>query len=225
MVAYLEKYNRDYGAELEFEILKSEIEVQTSLEKLGLLEQRFFKIRDLVGTPKLREGGSGFKALVKIIVSQQLSVSAADAIWLRITETMKVEPNVISEACDFKLKSLGLSRPKIKYLKLLASENLDFDALSKLGNQDLLSELIKIKGVGLWTAQIYAMFGLRRADIFPIGDLALQEAIRLLYELEKRPIERRMIEISDQWKPYRSVAALILWDYYNYCKGRKGIST
>lgn len=105
----------------------------------------------------------------------------------------------------------------------MAQEAIDFDGLRDLATPDVVKTLTKVTGVGVWTAEIYAMFSLGRADVFAPGDLALQEAARVLFDLEKRPSERELKRIAEDWSPWRSVAARILWAYYHVAKDREGI--
>ena len=123
------------------------------------------------------------------------------------------------------LRACGRSRPKIRYAKGLAQSGLDFNALRTMPNEAVIAELTALKGIGKWTAEIYAMASLGRADVFAAGDLALQESARILFRLEARPSERVLAEMVVNWSPWRSVAARLLWAYYRVAKDREGIST
>ena len=126
-------------------------------------------------------------------------------------------------ASDDDLRTLGLSRQKVKYARALSKADVDFAALRDMPHQDVVKTLTAISGIGIWTAEIYAMFSLARADVFAPGDLALQEAVRMLFDLEERPKERALRDMALAWSPWRSVAARVLWAYYAYQKNREGI--
>ena len=121
------------------------------------------------------------------------------------------------------MRGAGLSRPKVRYIKDLAQSGLDYAALRDMPTQDIIPQLIEIKGIGRWTAEIYAMFSLGRADVFAAGDLALQEAARILFELDARPTEKALNAMAQAWSPWRAVAARLLFAYYRVAKNREGI--
>ena len=170
---------------------------------------------------RLREGG--FHQLLSAIVSQQLSVSAAAAIWARVEKAGVTTPTAIQNCNDEDLRALGLSRQKIGYARALANAGIDFEALHEKPLDDVIAELTTVSGIGVWTAEIYAMFSLHRADVFAHADLALQEAARLLFDLDKRPTPKVMRDMADQWRPWRSVAARLLWAYYKHINEREGV--
>ena len=163
-----------------------------------------------------------FFSLCKSIVGQQISVQAANSVWRKLEKkAKKIVPKNISKLNNRQLSSCGLSRQKISYLKSLAGSELDFHELEEMENEEVINVLTNIKGIGLWTAEIYCIFSLRRIDIFPAGDLALQEATRQLLVMESRPSEKEMREIAKSWMPYRSVCAIILWHLYRNFKSRE----
>ncbi|MGD2002129.1 MAG: DNA-3-methyladenine glycosylase 2 family protein [Paracoccaceae bacterium] len=170
---------------------------------------------------RLREGG--FHQLLSAIVSQQLSVSAAAAIWARVEKAGVTTPTAIQNCNDEDMRALGLSRQKIGYARALANAGIDFEALHEKPLDDVIAELTTVSGIGVWTAEIYAMFSLHRADVFAHADLALQEAARHLFDLDKRPTPKVMREMADQWRPWRSVAARLLWAYYKHINEREGV--
>ncbi|HAY91289.1 MAG: DNA-3-methyladenine glycosylase 2 family protein [Rhodobacteraceae bacterium] len=170
---------------------------------------------------RLREGG--FHQLLSAIVSQQLSVSAAAAIWARVEKAGVTTPTAIQNCNDEDMRALGLSRQKIGYARALANAGIDFEALHEKPLDDVIAELTAVSGIGVWTAEIYAMFSLHRADVFAHADLALQEAARHLFDLDKRPTPKVMREMADQWRPWRSVAARLLWAYYKHINEREGV--
>ena len=176
-----------------------------------------------VNSIPLRLRNPGFANLVSAIVSQQISVAAADAILRRMGPELLGSENKIINCNDEQLKQMGLSRQKISYVRSLAEARIDYNAFERMGSAEIVEKLTEVKGIGRWTAEIYLMFSLGRADIFAAGDLALQEGCRILYELPDRPNEKVMREIASNWKPWRAVAARGLWAFYSYHKNREGI--
>lgn len=171
----------------------------------------------------LRRKPDGFAELLSAIVSQQVSVASANAIWGRLVEAGMVTPDAVAKASEDDLKALGLSRQKVRYAHALAVAGIDFDALRIRSTDEVIATLTAVSGVGVWTAEIYAMFALGRADVFAPGDLALQEAAKLIFDLDERPTERVLRGMSIDWSPWRSVAARIMWAYYKQSKQREGI--
>lgn len=171
----------------------------------------------------LRLRGDGFAALVSAIVSQQVSVASAAAIWRRVEAAGLVTPEAVRAASDETLRGCGLSRPKMRYLRALAAAPIDYAALRHAPLETVVSRLTEVPGIGRWSAEIYAMFSLGRADVFPAGDLALQEGARMLYRLEARPSEAALRSRAEAWAPWRSVAARLLWAYFKREKQREGI--
>lgn len=176
------------------------------------------------GPLPLRRRPDGFAQLLGAIVSQQVSVASANAIRTRMKSAGLTGPRKIMRAADADLRAAGLSRQKIRYARALAAARLDFRALREAPDAEVVATLTKVPGIGAWTAEIYAMFSLGRADVFAPGDLALQEAARLLYDLPERPREREFRKMAKDWSPWRSVAARVLWAYYRVAKDREGIA-
>ena len=129
----------------------------------------------------------------------------------------------IENAQDDHLRGCGLSRQKIRYARALCAANVDYAALRNASTDEVVKTLVEISGIGVWTAEIYAMFCLGRADVFAPGDLALKEAVKILFELEKRPTEKQLRIMAEKWSPWRAVAARLLWAYYKNVKFREGI--
>ena len=204
-------------------LIESDQIVVQAIDALILHEPRFANVIELTGVPKLRLRPDGFETLLQAIVSQQVSVAAANAIWSRLELNNFVDPNQILQTNEDQLKAVGLSRQKIRYAKALAAANLDYKELRQKSDDEVIRILTEIPGIGVWTAEIYAMFSLKRADIFAAGDLALKESARLLFSLEERPTEGELRSQSQKWSPWRSVAALLLWDYYGFIKNREGV--
>ena len=135
-----------------------------------------------------------------------------------------VTPEAVASVSHDDLRALGLSRQKATYALALAEAGIDFEALREMPTQAVIERLVAVKGIGVWTAEIYAMFSLGRADVFAPGDLALQEGARVLFDLPERPREKALREMARDWAPWRSVAARALWAYYHVEKNREGIA-
>lgn len=174
------------------------------------------------GPLPLRLRPDGFAQLLSAIVSQQVSVASARAIWGRLEAAGMTTPEKVSRAGEEGLRALGLSRQKIRYAQALAAADIDYAALRRLPDREVVTTLVAVPGIGAWTAEIYAMFSLGRPDVFAPGDLALQEAARDLYALEARPSEKHLREMARNWSPWRSVAARLLFAYYRVIKQREG---
>lgn len=166
----------------------------------------------------------GYAGLVKIVVGQQVSTAAAASIWQRFEAGVggEVLPHRVIEFDEEGLKAFGLSRPKARYAREIASAHLtgvvDFDALHQLTDDEAIAQLTSIKGVGRWTAETYLMFCNARLDVFPGGDVALQEAMRWADRAEVRPTEKEAYVRAEAWRPYRGVAAHLLWRCYGGVK-------
>ena len=184
---------------------------------------------ELGGPPPLRRREPGFAGLAAIIVSQQVSVASANAIFGRLeTAISPLEAAPLLDASDEALKLCGLSTPKIKALRALAravaQEDLDLVGLGALDAAEAHDALVKVSGIGPWTADIFLLFCLGHPDAFPVGDLALQEATRLALGLKKRPDPKRLEKLAERWRPFRGVAARMLWAYYRVAKARSGMA-
>ncbi|MFC0813460.1 DNA-3-methyladenine glycosylase family protein [Paracoccus panacisoli] len=175
-----------------------------------------------LGPLPLRRRADGFPALLDAVVSQQLSVASARAISGRLAAAGLDAPAPILAAGDDALRACGLSAQKIRYLRGIAAAGIDYAALARAPDEAVIETLVALPGIGRWTAEIYLMFALGRADAFAPDDLALQEAARLLYGLPERPRGRALAALAEPWRPWRSVAARGLWAYYRLAKGREG---
>ncbi|MDM7930978.1 DNA-3-methyladenine glycosylase 2 family protein [Tabrizicola sp.] len=191
---------------------------------LAKCEPAFARALPLVGDLPLRREPDGFAALLRAIVGQQVSVASARAIWARLEAVGLTEASVMAYASDDDLRAAGLSRQKARYGRALAGAGIDFHALRQMPDAEVVARLIAVPGIGVWTAEIYAMFALGRADVFAPGDLALQEATRMLFGLETRPSDKVLRVMAEAWSPWRSVAARLLWAYYRVAKERDGIA-
>jgi DNA-3-methyladenine glycosylase II len=187
-------------------------------------EPRFVSAYAATGQLPLRNNPDGFGSLLNAIVSQQLSVASAAAIWKRLQLADLVDAQSIVTADDGMLRSAGLSRQKIRYARALADSGIDFVGLRECDDEQVVAQLTGVSGIGVWTAQIYALFSLSRADIFAAGDLALQQSARSLFALSERPSDAALRAMAEAWSPWRSVAARLLWSYYHVIKDREGIA-
>lgn len=159
-----------------------------------------------------------FEALCMSIASQQLSTKAADTIFRRFCDLFpdrKPVPERVMTLADDEIRAVGFSRPKVTYIKDLASHvtdgRLDLKGLKKHPDDEVMRQLVAVKGIGRWTAEIFLMFRLGRPDIFPADDLGLMNAVQRTYGMRKRPDAKRLRKMCETWKPYRSVAAWYLW--------------
>ncbi len=189
---------------------------------LADLDPRFARALQEVGPLPLRRRPEGFGELLAAIVGQQVSLASASAILARLEAAGWTDPERALMASEDDLRACGLSKQKIRYTQALAHARLDYAALRDLSDAQVVARLTEISGIGRWTAEIYTMFSLGRADIFAANDLALQEAARLLFDLPVRPKEREMRAIAQAWSPWQAVAARILWAYYRVAKNREG---
>lgn len=189
---------------------------------LALAEPRFAPALALGPLP-LRRWPEGFGALLDAIIGQQVSIASAAAIRGRMAAAGYLVEEAVALASEDELRAAGLSRQKARYASALAQARLDYAGLAGLPDAEVVARLVALPGIGRWTAEIYAMFSLGRADVFAPGDLALQEAARLLFGLETRPTEKELRAMSEAWSPWRSIAARALWAYYRAAKGREGI--
>jgi len=189
---------------------------------LAARDARLAAALTLTGPLPLRRRPDGFAALLDAIVSQQVSVASASAIWARLEGAGLTQPDRWLAASDEELRGCGLSRQKMRYGRALAEADLDYGALRRAPTDEVLATLVALPGIGRWTAEIYAMFSLGRADVFAPGDLALQEAARVLYDMPDRPSEKALRAMAEAWSPWRGVAARLLWAYYRVAKQREG---
>ena len=171
------------------------------------------------GTPPLRDFSADFSGLAKIVTGQQLSTASASAIWNRVSAAIDpFHATSLRAISDGKLAALGLSGAKIRTLKAIATaildDGLDIPALSKAPDSVVIDQLTALHGIGPWTADIYLLFALRRTDAFAPGDLALQLAVQRVFKLKNRPLPAELEKIAERWRPWRAVAARLLWADY-----------
>lgn len=171
------------------------------------------------GAPPLWEREEGFKTLIKIILEQQVSLASAKSAYEKLLKyTVLLTPDNFLKLSDEELKSAGFSRQKALYGRNLAGAIIDgslvLTKLPDLDDAEVKEHLMKIKGVGSWTSDIYLLMALGRPDVWPSGDLALASAIQKLKGMVSRPSNEELNAISLEWRPWRAVAARILWHYY-----------
>ena len=204
------------------ERIDTEAQLAQAARHLVALEPRFAPVLE-AGPLPLRRRSDGFEALLSAIVSQQVSVASAAAIWARVEAAGLARASAMAWATDEDLRAVGLSRPKQRYARALAQADLDYGRLREASSDEVIATLVALPGVGLWTAEIYAKFALGHADVFAAGDLALQEAARGMFDLPARPSEKELRAMAQAWSPVRAVAARALWVYYRLEKDREGI--
>jgi DNA-3-methyladenine glycosylase II len=205
--------------------IRTETDLDTGLAALAQADPRFVGLMATAGRPPLRRRPDGFAGLAATIIAQQLSTASANAIWGRLAAAFDpFEPAAIMRARTARLARIGLSSPKIRALKEIARAvvrgELALTTLSELSAEDAHAALTAIHGIGPWTADIYLLSCLGHADAWPAGDLALQEAARLGFGLSARPAAKDMVRLAEPWRPWRAVAARVLWTYYRAVKGR-----
>ena len=188
-------------------------------DELASKDKELKAVIALHGYPPMWTRPNTFETLVHVILEQQVSLASALAALKKLQERMgSITPSAILELDGAELRACYVSRQKAKYLRELASalqnKTLQLHALEKLSNGEIRSALVQIKGIGNWTIDVYLMFVLQRADIFPIGDLAAVNALKRLKQLPKDTSREMLLQITQQWKPYRTVAAFLLWHFY-----------
>lgn len=175
------------------------------------------KIISRVGDFKLKKRKHHFAVLVESIISQQLATSAAEAIFSRFKALYSDFPTStdILSTRKTKLRSVGLSSMKIDYLKDLSKYveegTLEIKKLPKMSDEDVITQLTQVKGIGRWTAEMFLIFSLGRMDVFPVGDLGLRKGVQMAFSLKELPKPKETEKFGDRWRPYRSVATWYLW--------------
>ena len=205
-------------------IIETETDVAEGMAWLAAQCPRMAAAHVETGMLPLRRRPDGFAQLLSAIVSQQVSVASARAIWGRLEAAGATSPEAVLALDEEALRALGLSRQKARYARALADARIDYEALRTASDSEIIRTLTAVSGIGIWTAEIYAMFSLGRADVFASGDLALQEGTRILFGLPERPKEKALRQMAEAWSPWRSVAARTLWAYYHVVKSREGIA-
>ena len=210
-------------------IIETDADVQAGIRALRRKCPIVRRMHDAAGDPPLRRREAGLEGLARIIVGQQVSVASAEAIWQRTRAAVEpFDAPTLLVTSEETLKAAGLSRPKIRTLNAMAREisdtGLDLCALGHLDDAGVHETLRRIPGIGPWTADVFVLFCLGRADGFAPGDLALQVAAQLAMDLEERPSSDELAEIAERWRPWRGVAARLLWAFYRVAKdARSGV--
>lgn len=194
-------------------------QLREHLDVLAARDPRFAAALDLAGYPEPRTRGRGYVTLLRTIVGQQISFKAADAVWAKVAGVVgEIEnPEAMAGQSDETLRGAGLSRQKISYARSLAdlcvSGTLDFDALPE-DDEEAIALLTQVKGIGRWSAEVYLLFAEGRPDIWPAGDLAVQESVRRIMGHDERPAEKATRDLGENWRPYRGAAAIFAWHHY-----------
>ena len=191
-------------------------------EAAGWLARRdpdLARIRRRHGPPPMWGRPSGFGTLARIILEQQVSLASAASTFRRLEAGLgRVAPATLAAAGEARIRALGVTRQKTAYLVLLAraveSGALDLAAIGRLPDEEARSVLLRLKGIGPWSADIYLLMALRRPDVWPAGDLALATAARAVKGLRRRPSPEALSRLAEPWRPFRSVAARMLWQHY-----------
>jgi len=204
----------------------NEQEYRQAIKQLCAGDADLKQIVDEFGIPEMRVRKPGFSTLVYIILEQQVSLSSAWAVYDRLQKIWNpADTQTFLKIDDQALRDIGFSRQKIQYTKIAAkailADEIDLEKCSGMSDELVRDSLMKLKGIGRWTADIYLMMALHRPDIWPGRDLAIIKAMQAIKGFDSIPTEIEMKQISDPWKPFRSAAAMILWHYYLSKKGMK----
>jgi DNA-3-methyladenine glycosylase II len=198
----------------------AESALRTGLDAIATREPGFARALKVAGYPEPRLRATGYATLLRTIVGQQVSVAAAASVWAKLEALLGEDtPAEALLAADFDaLRACGLSRQKQGYARslceLVTSGVLDLEHLP-VDDEEAIAELVRIKGIGRWSAEIYLLFAEGRPDIWPAGDLAVQAGLHKLLGLDERPSEKRTRELAEGWRPHRGAAAIFTWHCYN----------
>ena len=202
--------------------LKWNSKMLTAFYEIKKIDDNFKKIFDEFGLPENRAIEKNFESFVKIIIGQQISTNVAKKIYEKLAKNNMLSEQVLSKSNLKELKKFGLSTQKSFYIKNLAilslNKQLDISFLDKLSSEEVTDVLLPIKGIGQWTINNFKIFALQDVNAWPSADLALQEAVKKLLNLIKRPNQIEMDNLGQNWEPYRGAAALFLWHFYNKIK-------
>jgi DNA-3-methyladenine glycosylase II len=191
---------------------------RNGVQELARRDADMARLFDAADLPGLRSRASGYATMIKIISGQQVSTAAARAINGRMDAVADpMTPEIFASLGDADLRAIGFSRQKMSYGRGIAEAVLagefSFRRVARLGDEAAIAEMIKLRGVGRWTAEVYLLFALRRADIWPVDDLGIVIGMQGLKGLKERPGKAAMIDYGEAWQPLRSVAARMLWHY------------
>lgn len=198
-------------------------ELEEHIIALTDIEPRFVSVYKQVGVPSLRHNAGGFKQLMRAMVGQQLSVAAAASIWQRLDDADLTNPQAINGATDENLRAQGLSKQKIRYTRSLVEHDIDFAALETMMDEDVTKILTAVTGIGRWTAEMYLLFSLKRADVLAVDDLAIKVAAMDLLGLVERPTPKQLKSLTEGWSPYLSTASLLLWSHYGLLRKKTAV--
>lgn len=206
-------------------IINNKADIAEGVKALRAACEHMAGVYDVTGPPPLRRRAEGFEGLARIITGQQLSVASASAIWGRVERAVRpMDPETYLRKRSTTLRKCGLSASKISTIKTIAaaiaSDALDLNALALADEGAIKEQLTALKGIGPWTADIYIMFCMGRADGWAPGDLALRYAVKDATGADELPSFVEMEEIAESWRPWRSVAARMLWAYYAACRAK-----
>ena len=194
-------------------------DLRASLEELARRDSMIAAAISASGFPEPRFNDPGYVTLLRTIIGQQVSLPSARAIWAKLEAALGNvhDPRVMTGASDETLKGAGLSRQKMGYARSLADEivsgRLELDSLAQ-EDEGAIAELVRIKGIGRWSAEIYLLFAEGRQDIWPAGDLAVQIAMGRILGLPEKPSERQLRELAEPWSPHRGALAIFAWHLY-----------
>ncbi len=199
---------------------------ETDIQILIKTDKTIADIYDRYKAPPGWSRPPGFVTLSKLILEQQVSLASANAHFLKLNSYIKeFTPNEILKLTDEEMRNCQVSRQKSKYLRALSTaiinDDIDLEKLSNLNEVEIRQQLIKIKGIGNWTTDVYLMFGLQSKDIFPIGDIAV---VNTMKELTGAKTKEEIIFVAERWKPLRSLATYFLWHYYLQKRNRQNVS-
>jgi DNA-3-methyladenine glycosylase II len=198
--------------------------MKESVQYLIQKDKIFQNIIDEFGFPEIIPSRpEGFETLVLLILEQQVSIDSAKATFLRMRNTVStIQPEVLITLSDEEFRVFGVSRQKAKYIRCLSEAILDkslhFKSLSSKSSDEIRAELIKIKGIGNWTIDVYLMFSLQSTDVLPLGDVAIVNTMKELLNLHDK---LEMEDYAKLWSPYRTMASFLLWHHYLQKRGRK----
>ncbi len=202
--------------------LKWNSKMLNAFYEIKKIDENFKKIFDDFGLPENRAIKINFESFVRIIIGQQISTNVAKKIYEKLGKNNMLCEQVLSKSSIENLKNFGLSTQKSFYIKNLAililNKQLDISSLDKISSDEVTEVLLPIKGIGQWTINNFKLFALQDVNAWPSADLALQESVKILLNLIKRPSQIEMEDLGQNWEPYRGAAALFLWHFYNKSK-------
>jgi DNA-3-methyladenine glycosylase II len=203
-----------------------EAELTAAIKALAKTCPAMNRAHRTIGVPAWRTREPNYAGLAGIIAYQQVSTKAAATIWGRVVKRLgRVTPKTVLATDIDDFRADGMSRPKISHIRSIATAvedgSLNFRRLAKASDDDARAELVAVKGIGPWTADVFLMFALGRHDVFPHADIGLSEAYKMLTEEKKRRPPKNFLQVGERWRPYRGVAAVMLWAYIGHARQRE----